>query len=205
MSYRYRFARAPKGFVNKVRDMTSEEFIEFSIKNNNSACEEDIDDSIRVNVWEMFKQKEIFDMGDCPYAEEIMNVSEKLFRRPETDKYYEESDIYLCTEKAFLAAIEGMRKLNENYYKKLIENPELVPLFLKEKSEEWGNMSEVFDMSDCSPERKQKIDEQYRPYNLDVEDAEIVKSWRYEYVIFELVRIYKCFDWENNYLIFYGW
>jgi len=33
----------------------------------------------------------------------------------------------------------------------------------------------------------------------------ITNSWKYEYSIFELVRVYKTFDWENDYLIYYGW
>ena len=167
MSYRYRFAQAPKDFVDKIRDMTPEEFIEFSKENNKKACEVEFDGTLYINIWEMFKQEEIFDMGDCPYAQDIMNASETLFKRPETHEYYNESDIHFCTEKAFLAAIEGMRRLNEEYYKKLIANPDLVPLFLKEKSEEWGNMSEVLNFTDLTPEKKTAIDEMYRPYNLD--------------------------------------
>lgn len=43
-----------------------------------------------------------------------------------------------------------------------------------------------------------------KPYNLKKGD-EVTTSWRYEYVQFELVRIYKTFDWENNFMIYYGW
>lgn len=42
------------------------------------------------------------------------------------------------------------------------------------------------------------------PFNLDKGD-EVSTSWKYEYSIFELVRIYKSFDWENNLMIYYGW
>ena len=30
-------------------------------------------------------------------------------------------------------------------------------------------------------------------------------SWSYEYSIFELVRLYKTFDWENDNLVLMGW
>ena len=30
-------------------------------------------------------------------------------------------------------------------------------------------------------------------------------DWSYEYAIFELVRLYKIFDWENNDLVLVGW
>jgi len=43
------------------------------------------------------------------------------------------------------------------------------------------------------------------PYTLRNNTDEITTSWKYEYVIFELVRIYKTFDWNNNILIWVGW
>ena len=33
----------------------------------------------------------------------------------------------------------------------------------------------------------------------------ITSSWKYEYAIFELVRIYKSFDWKRNVMIYYGY
>lgn len=43
------------------------------------------------------------------------------------------------------------------------------------------------------------------PFNLDDGKDEVTSSWKYEYSIFELVRIYKSFDWENNVMIHYGY
>ena len=45
------------------------------------------------------------------------------------------------------------------------------------------------------------------PYYLDEKktDGEIVSSWKIEYAIFNLVYIYRTFDWENDYLIYSGW
>lgn len=43
------------------------------------------------------------------------------------------------------------------------------------------------------------------PFNLDDGKDEVTSSWKYEYSIFELVRIYKTFDWENNVMIHYGY
>lgn len=42
------------------------------------------------------------------------------------------------------------------------------------------------------------------PYNLE-RGNEITTSWKYEYGIFELVRIYKSFDWKKNVMVWYGW
>lgn len=46
------------------------------------------------------------------------------------------------------------------------------------------------------------------PYKLDEPfggDGEIVNSWKYEYGIFNLVYIYRTFDFESNLLIYSGW
>ena len=41
-------------------------------------------------------------------------------------------------------------------------------------------------------------------YNIKKDDETIVKSWSYNYEIFELLRIYKTFDEENYYLVWIG-
>ena len=45
---------------------------------------------------------------------------------------------------------------------------------------------------------------QFTPYDLD-KGEEVTTSWKYEYAQFELVRIYKTFDFENNVLVWHGW
>ena len=43
------------------------------------------------------------------------------------------------------------------------------------------------------------------PYDLDDGKECITSSWKYEYGIFELVRIYKRFDWKKNVMVYYGY
>lgn len=43
------------------------------------------------------------------------------------------------------------------------------------------------------------------PIDLGENRERITGDWSYEYVIFELVRLYKVFDWENNDLVLVGW
>lgn len=47
--------------------------------------------------------------------------------------------------------------------------------------------------------------ESIRPYSLDLERKTIVRSCKYEYAVFELVNIYKSFDWKKNVMYFYGY
>jgi len=62
-------------------------------------------------------------------------------------------------------------------------------MHLKSFGSEWGSHSFVKDM---------------KPYDLGSSDK-IVTSWKYEYAQFELVRLYKTLDWENNVFIYYGY
>lgn len=43
------------------------------------------------------------------------------------------------------------------------------------------------------------------PINFNQEDEKLTNSWRYEYSIWELVRLYKSFDFERNTMLFVGW
>ena len=43
------------------------------------------------------------------------------------------------------------------------------------------------------------------PIDLDESRERITGDWSYEYAIFELVRLYKIFDWENDELVLVGW
>ena len=43
------------------------------------------------------------------------------------------------------------------------------------------------------------------PIDLDESRERITGDWSYEYAIFELVRLYKIFDWENDDLVLVGW
>lgn len=42
------------------------------------------------------------------------------------------------------------------------------------------------------------------PYDLE-EGDEVTTSWKYEYAIFELIKIYKTFDWKRNIMVYYGY
>jgi hypothetical protein len=44
---------------------------------------------------------------------------------------------------------------------------------------------------------------QLTPYDLD-EPEKITNSWKYEYAIFELINIYKRFDWDKDVMVYWG-
>lgn len=85
-----------------------------------------------------------------------------------------------------------------------------IRIVFEDKSMEVDN-SEQYQFEILKGEAQDKLDRwsgKYfgiSPINLDESRERITDSWSYEYAIFELVRLYKIFDWENNDLVLVGW
>ena len=81
------------------------------------------------------------------------------------------------------------------YYRELFANgnpnkqqlSEIV-FFLSNRSEQWDN----------------PVISSLKPYDLS-DKPDMVSAWDYEYQIWDLVRIYKTFDWNNKILVLTGW
>ncbi len=102
-----------------------------------------------------------------------------------------ESEFHIMTKENLKFIIESYHKDTHDYYIKLEKDPSLHTGFFKKKRMIWD------------PE----ISLGCVPYYLDQEktDGEIVQSWSKEYAIFNLVYIYRTFEWEKDYLIYSGW
>jgi hypothetical protein len=123
------------------------------------------------------------------FSDEIVEKSECFFLDLDTHKKFnDEHHCYKSNEDIFLIAIEYYRQQTEIWYKELSE--------MEEKALR-GEM-----LIKC---RNWNVSGWILPYNIDKKRKEIVNSWSYEYAIFELVRLYKNIDFENNYLIFYAY
>lgn len=203
MSYRFRFARAKKENVLHLRNMSYQELIDY-YKNNKPELYNDNEDEEQFEPYEMFEQTELYDFAQLPFLPKVMKTAEKLFTNPDTDKMFEHYNIYLCSRETYLAAIECMREMIVENFKEMLDLPyEHLQLKVRNKMEEWQLFSERLNVEDAT--KYNGINEQTKPYNTDPEKDTIVNSWLYEYSIFELVRLYKKFDWENDVLLLYGW
>jgi hypothetical protein len=112
-----------------------------------------------------------------------------------------------------LHVIEHYTKLVRDYYKKLLNDfyegrkskaefmaSEDSPITEKEMSSIYFIINHVRDMA--VEWGVSGFFEDSVPYNLNLENPKLVSSWKYEYEIFELVRIYKTFDWKRNVMIY---
>ena len=132
------------------------------------------------------------------FHEELYELGKYVDYNKNFENFYdfeiEENEFKIVTK-------EGLKSIIDEYHNNILlnytdmlciassDNREKLITFLRSREREW---SKKFDML---------------PYYLDQEetDGAIVSSWQYEYAIFNLVHIYRFFDWENDYLIYSGW
>jgi len=185
MGYRNYIGSISKRDYNKIKSIKSkEEFFTFF-------NEEDY-----VSVRDFVK--EVYEFGkDCDFTKE--GLSKPFFKSKELNTEYNYEGELCIVSKPFLAAIITDYTENvKNYYldlktaftKEVLngeaplnkEGLEKVNYHLNSFSSEWLFLT---------------------PYDLE-NGEEITTSWKYEYIIFELVRIYKTFDWKKKHLVYYG-
>ena len=96
---------------------------------------------------------------------------------------YEDEDFDIVDAKFLLSIIEEYRIKVQKHYESL-------------------ETSTHTDLTNYA--RNMAMEWRINPFNLKLDEKEIVSSWKFEYSVFELVRIYKDFDWENDILIYMG-
>ena len=136
-----------------------------------------------VSVYDL--AKELYNFGKY-YEVDTKNYNH-FFASPELQEYFSDYDFWIVDKEFLLGIIEKERANIEQWYTENKEKPleELVAI-QESRRREWST-------------------EFCLPYSLDLEKPEVVSSWQREYVLFELVRIYKTFDWEKDLLVYYGW
>ena len=206
MGYRHRFATVSKDVYDTVKDMTPEQLKEWVLKNQPEGWYDEGDGEGWFSHYLVLGQTEIFDFGkDCWFADNLIQRTKPLFNNHETAEAMEL--ISLCTKADFEFVIEEMRKHIHQYFQECFDtySPEQMKCHFRGKAEEWGDMTDILGITDIEPEKADVINAQHRPYNMDLSRERLVSSWLYEYEIFELVLLYRTFNWENTVLMFYGW
>jgi len=116
-----------------------------------------------------------------------------LFTSNELRKMYADYGYALLTKDGFKAIIEHYRQTTVNWFDSLLHPEE-----------------EENQLENLKQEVSHKLDEWSGknlgrfPFDLNENKEAITTSWCYEYAIFELVRLYKTFDWENDDLVLIG-
>lgn len=127
-----------------------------------------------------------------------------LFTSEELKERYSDDGFALLTKDDFKAVIEFYRQKIIAWLESLL-NPDKSPITYNKLSKEERKRLEweyeIRDKLDAWSGKYFGIS----PIDLDESRERITGDWSYEYAIFELVRVYKTFDWENDELVLVGW
>lgn len=172
----------------------------------------------------------LYEFGKYTDFEPPKGSLKTFFKNKELNKYYtDDHDFNIVTPEFLAYIIDSYKKIVEDYYNKMMtpffgkkverydrDNP---TNFLNSVKVEYNypNNKYNFDFSLITQEEQNALWEMIdhvrimrmewalmKPYDLTNGD-EVTTSWKYEYAIFELVRIYKTFDWKKNVMIYYGY
>lgn len=181
MGHRYFMYKISKDLVNEIKSMTYEELVE---KFNS---EEEQGSFYLGNL----PKEEICEFGSIHWdntAERIISKGVPLFERIEVMKVLSDYEPYVVGKTGLLEAIDIYQNKVISIYKNLL-----------------------LDNQDGKASEKQKKYlqcilnewEQGFAINLNENQKRITSSWKYEYVLFELVRLLKTIDFEQDTILFY--
>jgi hypothetical protein len=209
MGYRNYLGSLPKKEYNKIKRMTIQELYVFK----NEEWVEDYSEGY-VGVYDVAYNQH-YELGK--YVDQFdKKFFKTVFKNKETQKHFtEEHDFYLV-EKEFVEELikyytEKIRTYYRNMLEPFFEGSEVKAGFMKTKEtpitvEEIGGIFELIDHV-----RSMAMEwgvtgwvDDSTPFDLNY-DRELVSSWKYEYAIFNLVNLYRTFDWKRNVMIYYGY
>lgn len=216
MGYRNYIAVFPKREYNKIKSLTVDGLKKFY----NIELEDD-------GSW----YKGVSDYGDELYEfgkyvdfNPPKKSMKPFFKDKELKRIYnDEHEFYIVTKEFLAYIIDIYKERIKKYYNDMIipflGNKDRPSEFLNTIKTEYSypNNKYTFDFSKITEEEQTALYSiiehvrsfrtewvQLTPYNLERGDS-ITESWKFEYGIFELVRIYKSFDWKKNVMIYYGY
>lgn len=199
MGYRYYIYEVDKVLVNKIRTcQTMDDLINVVSTDRPDAYEYYDEDDWCVKLYEL--GKELFCFGkNYENAAEIHKHGTSLFVSAELNESFSRENAIILEKEGLVNAIEWQKRKIVSIYEDL----------LKEKSDDkFDNRSQLDRMREHIEDHLQWWKPRFGDfcaYNLNKATDSIARSHLYEHTIFDLVRIYKTFDWENKYMIFLGW
>lgn len=202
MGYRHYFYLVDKSDVDKITDMTKEQLTEY-VRNK---YPDRIIDYDYAEFRATIEQKEIFEFGKlyyCDTAKQIYSTGAPLFSDKELQEQYSDYTPFIVGKPGLLKAIEIFKQKIISYYKNLlIDDVKGMPTLLETIIETNKSIAEKQEEHIRDILREWEVG---LTIDLSEERESITDSWKYEYSIFDLVRLLKSIDWDKNTILFYGW
>lgn len=201
MGYRHYLYAIPKKQVAEIQACkTNEDWCNFAEKHGYKVDRNCRDDGsgcvfpyqIGSAIYELGKRSEI--------GFELESERPSLFTSEELKERYSDDGFALLTKDDFKAIIEDYRQKIVEWLQSLLSVDER-SCFSDEPIKKQYQFETLQDKLDAWSGKYFGI----LPIDLDESRERITGDWSYEYAIFELVRAYKVFDWENNDLVLVGW
>lgn len=202
MGYRHYFYKVDKEVLEFLHTCSEEAYTEWA-RHNNLMSENDLPPLRKLG-------DTFYDFGKYyDNAKNIMKMGKPLFNDEVLTEKHREERPYIVGPEAVLDAIQHYRSMVIKYHEDLLS-------ITKEE-----DMSLERRLDELTPEQryKQDIESRYEEWtdnlflaegqcmalDLNLERPGLTHSWKYEYAIFDLVRLYKDTDWNVYGLVFIGW
>lgn len=230
MGYRTRICKMPKEKYEEIKSMDLRTFHKKYDKDSSIDFDNESIDEILMNAYISIGEfsEELFEFGKYTNHKPPEDSIKQFFEDSILNEIYDNSDTTLkIVNKDFVKyIIDSYREKIKNYYTDMI-----TPFYPKKfKRSEFlesarsdydinnDKMQYKYDFSLITQEEQNALqkmfehirtfstewtDDNFPPYNLD-KGEEITTSWKFEYTIFELVRIYKEFDSKKEVFIYQG-
>jgi hypothetical protein len=217
MGYRNYIGFTTKKEYNKIKKFTNEELYKYK----GEPWDSDPYERGYVSPYDIVT--ELYGFGKyCEF--ETKKMIKPFFKNKELHKDMNSDGEFVIVQKEFLAAIINQyRDKVKTYYNNMIipflgteDHPTEFLNSIKTEFK-YPENSYKFDFSKITDNEQTALYAiiehvrsfrtewvQLTPFDLESGD-EITTSWKYEYGIFELVRIYKSFDWKRNIMVYYGY
>jgi hypothetical protein len=228
MGYRNYIGIIPKREYNKIKSMNRTQLIEYFQPDMDEYLSERQEGYFGVGAYDI--GVELYEFGKYVDFNPPKSSMKTFFKKKEIHNIFNcDGELFVVTPEFLEYVIESYKKRIVNYYndmanpffgkREAILDREKPTNFLNSVKVEYNypNNKYTFDFSKITQEEQNALWEiidhirimrsewtLLEPYDLTGGNS-ITTSWKYEYSIFELVRIYKSFDWKKNIMYYYGY
>lgn len=211
MSYRTYIALIDKKKLNKLRKCNSMEDVKNVFDLYGWKYYSDDEDYINCPIYniEYLAEHEFGADYFCDkYYEDFDKAKKRIFKNKEVDENYQEYNFEYGGIDLIEFAIKDYKERIHQWFENLASpnksrhNYEIVGK-TEEELKELHYQKMLMEVKNKASEWSGEWG--ILPYNENKDDDCCVRSWLYEYQIFDLVRLYKMFDPKKHYVVFYGW